>query len=180
MACPQCARQILLRQSAKQLCVCSQTYIVADAESWFLSCAQGWRHGTNGTALYQMLQQSFAWLSTTGFPTTQPNVTLKFPVIVTALGPGLSLGPSLGPSLSTPEASHRPLLASPVQIAYATAILLASCAQCLSELSCCTNEGFQKPVLRLMQDQAFMHDFELFANNLDGSSKHTNITSWAW
>ena len=33
----------------------------------------------------------------------------------------------------------------------------------------------------LVQDSAFIHDFELFANNLDNSSfNHTNITSWAW
>ena len=32
-----------------------------------------------------MLQESFAWLPSTGFPTADPNVTLTFPVVVTAL-----------------------------------------------------------------------------------------------
>ena len=39
----------------------------------------------------------------------------------------------------------------------------------------------QRFTCSLVQGLAFMHDFELFANNLDNSSfTHTNITSWAW
>lgn len=33
----------------------------------------------------------------------------------------------------------------------------------------------------LIQGLAFVHDFELFANNMDNSRlNHTNITSWGW
>lgn len=50
------------------------------------SCAvQGWTRGVRGTELFQMLQESFAWLPSTGFPTADPNMTLAFPVVVAAL-----------------------------------------------------------------------------------------------
>lgn len=42
-------------------------------------------HGVRGLELFQMLQESFAWLPSSGFPTAEPNVTLTFPVVVTAL-----------------------------------------------------------------------------------------------
>ena len=46
---------------------------------------QGWTRGVRGTELFQMLQESFAWLPSTGFPTADPNVTLTFPVVVAGL-----------------------------------------------------------------------------------------------
>ena len=46
---------------------------------------QGWSRGVRGAELFQMLQESFAWLPSTGFPTADPNVTLTFPVVVAAL-----------------------------------------------------------------------------------------------
>ena len=46
---------------------------------------QGWSRGVKGPELFQMLQDSFAWLPSTGFPTADPNVTLTIPVMVTAL-----------------------------------------------------------------------------------------------
>ena len=65
------------------------------------SCAvQGWTRGVGGTELFQMLQESFAWLPSTGFPTADPNVTLTFPVVVTALAA----------SSHTAQASHCSLL----------------------------------------------------------------------
>ena len=63
------------------------------------SCAvQGWTRGVGGTELFQMLQESFAWLPSTGFPTANPNVTLTFPVVVAALAA----------SSHTAQASHAP------------------------------------------------------------------------
>ena len=41
--------------------------------------------GANGTDLFRMLQLSFAWVASDGFPSPAHNSTLKFPVVVSAL-----------------------------------------------------------------------------------------------
>ena len=46
---------------------------------------QGWTTGVNGTQLWDMLQSSFAWVSTTGY-TSKANVTTQFPVVVGEFG----------------------------------------------------------------------------------------------
>ena len=46
---------------------------------------QGWVTGTNGTQLWDMLQNSFAWVSTTGY-TNKANATTLFPVVVGEFG----------------------------------------------------------------------------------------------
>ena len=46
---------------------------------------QGWKSGTNGTQLWDMLQNSFAWVPTAGY-TNKQNVTTQFPVVVGEFG----------------------------------------------------------------------------------------------
>ena len=46
---------------------------------------QGWKSGTNGTQLWDMLQNSFAWVPTAGY-TNKQNVTTQFPVGVGEFG----------------------------------------------------------------------------------------------
>ena len=48
-------------------------------------CVQGWKSGTNGTQLWDMLQNSFAWVPTAGY-TNKQNVTTQFPVVVGEFG----------------------------------------------------------------------------------------------
>ena len=46
---------------------------------------QGWKSGTNGTQLWDMLQNSFAWVPTAGY-TNKQNITTQFPVVVGEFG----------------------------------------------------------------------------------------------
>ena len=46
---------------------------------------QGWHTGTNGTQLWGMLQNSFAWVTTTGY-TNKANATTQFPVVIGEFG----------------------------------------------------------------------------------------------
>ncbi len=46
---------------------------------------QGWKTNVNGTQLWDMLQNSFAWAATTGY-TNKANVTQRFPVIIGEFG----------------------------------------------------------------------------------------------
>ena len=46
---------------------------------------QGWHTGTNGTQLWSMLQNSFAWVTTTGY-TNKANATTQFPVVIGEFG----------------------------------------------------------------------------------------------
>ena len=86
-----------------------------------LHTVQGWTHGVAGTELSQMLEQSFAWLPSSGFPTADANVTLKFPVVVTALAASSHTAQASHPSLGRQERRNSYLLAT----AFCPAVLQA-------------------------------------------------------
>lgn len=46
---------------------------------------QGWKTGVNGTQLWDMLQNSFAWAATAGY-TNKANATQQFPVVIGEFG----------------------------------------------------------------------------------------------
>ena len=46
---------------------------------------QGWAINTNGTGLWNMLQQSFGWVTTSGY-TSKGNLTTMFPVVIGEFG----------------------------------------------------------------------------------------------
>lgn len=46
---------------------------------------QGWKTNINGTDLWTMLQQSFGWVTNTGY-TSRGNLTTKFPVVIGEFG----------------------------------------------------------------------------------------------
>ena len=46
---------------------------------------QGWQANVNGTDLWNMLQQSFGWVTSSGY-TSRGNVTTQFPVVVGEFG----------------------------------------------------------------------------------------------
>ena len=46
---------------------------------------QGWKTGVNGTQLWDMLQNSFAWVPTKGY-TNKANVTTQYPVVIGDFG----------------------------------------------------------------------------------------------
>lgn len=48
-------------------------------------CKQGWQAGINGTDLWSMLQQSFGWVTSSGY-TSKGNLTTLFPVVVGEFG----------------------------------------------------------------------------------------------
>ena len=50
-----------------------------------MTWVQGWTTGVNGTQLWDMLQSSFGWVTTTGY-TSKANVTTQFPVVVGEFG----------------------------------------------------------------------------------------------
>lgn len=72
----------------------------------FLLLLQGWNEITNGTALYDMLQQSFAWAVTSGIRTNQSAAPAKFPVIVGELGASLGSAQVMRCRLSLLQVFH--------------------------------------------------------------------------
>jgi len=46
---------------------------------------QGWKSNTNGTDLWNMLQQSFGWVTSSGY-TSKGNITTQFPVVIGEFG----------------------------------------------------------------------------------------------
>lgn len=46
---------------------------------------QGWTVNTNGSDLWNMLQQSFGWVTTSGY-TSKGNLTTMFPVVIGEFG----------------------------------------------------------------------------------------------
>ena len=50
-----------------------------------MTWVQGWTTGVNGTQLWDMLQSSFGWVTTTGY-TSKANVTTQFPVVIGEFG----------------------------------------------------------------------------------------------
>lgn len=50
---------------------------------------QGWKTGVNGSDLWQMLDQSFGWLSANGY-TTKAGAVQKFPIVVGEFGSSLA------------------------------------------------------------------------------------------
>lgn len=50
---------------------------------------QGWKTNVNGSGLWNMLQQSFAWIPTQGY-TTRAGAVQKFPVIMSEIGSSLA------------------------------------------------------------------------------------------
>ena len=50
-----------------------------------LAAVQGWQSNTNGSDLWNMLQQSFGWVTSSGY-TSRGNLTTMFPVVVGEFG----------------------------------------------------------------------------------------------
>ncbi len=46
---------------------------------------QGWQANVNGTDLWNMLQQSFGWVTSSGY-TSRGNLTTQFPVVIGEFG----------------------------------------------------------------------------------------------
>ena len=51
----------------------------------YSAATQGWQANINGTDLWSMLQQSFGWVTSSGY-TSKGNLTTMFPVVVGEFG----------------------------------------------------------------------------------------------
>ena len=71
-------QQLRLQQRSKRLCQGNHSKRCS-AE------LQGWKSNTNGTDLWNMLQQSFGWVTSTGY-TSKGGVNTLFPVVVGEFG----------------------------------------------------------------------------------------------